>query len=215
MCMRILVILHFFWWNPASNKHTSAPWTWNSKDNTSRGICCKLLFYFFLILKPPIVIIQEFYVSWLCFVPHPQTKHFLVLVAWRHQWCCVTKKGPSLRWLQPWTVGVSVLHLWPLYYRTRSEDKRVFFHYVVRADFLVTGSSSRLVSGCYSALLKSLSSVSVVCLPLGVPGSGSNPCWVFRERGKWGHDPVGTWPTLTLLTHFKVDVIYQHQSVLF
>ena len=165
---------------------------------------------------PPIVIIQEFYVSLLCFVPHPQTKHFLVLVAWRHQWCCVTKKGPSLRWLQPLTVGVSVLHCDLFITGPGARTSVYIFHCVVRADFLVTGSSNRLAISCYSALLKSLSSVSVVCLPLGVPGSGSDPCWACLGRGGEGRDPIGTWPTLILLTHFKVDVIYlQHQSVPF
>lgn len=61
MCMRLtLVILHFFWWNPTSNKHTSAPWTFKVNQNTS-FMRNQLSWNFFFLFLPPIVIIQELY----------------------------------------------------------------------------------------------------------------------------------------------------------
>jgi len=194
MCMRLtLVILHFFLVEPNQQQthlSTMVDFVWN--QNTSIGEESAIFKLFTTHCNLTGIVYS--YSSMFAFNSPPRSQSILVFVAWRHHWCCVTKKGPSFRWLQPLAVGLSVL-VWPLYYRTRSEDTQGFPSLVVRAVFLVTGSNSVLV------LAAALHYV-VPFFRLGGLCAAGVPEWWVRllpsVRAAWGVARQQSHPTLHL-----------------
>lgn len=87
--------------------------------------------------------------------------------------------------------GYSVLHCDLFITGPGARTSVYIFHCVVRADFLVTGSSNRLAIGCYSVLQVPFFRLGGL-FATGGPGQWVRSLLSLLGLGGEGRDPIGT-----------------------